>query len=140
MLAFEQERLAHVDAGRGDVSKTHVAWYAEDGIPDIASPVSNGELIFLLDTGGYITCYETKTGEKVWEDDLGETFQSSPSVVGDYIYLLSLKGVMHIIKAGREFVKVGKSALGESSTCSPAFGDGRIYIRGETHLYCIGKE
>ena len=126
--------------GKGDISKTHIAWAGEDGIPDIASPVSNGELIFLLDTGGYITCYDTKTGKMVWEDDLGEEFQSSPSVVGENIYLLSLKGVMHIIKAGREFVKVGKSALGESSTCSPAFGDGRMYIRGEHHLYCIGNK
>ena len=124
--------------GRGDITKTHIAWDAEDGIPDICSPVSNGKLIFLLDTGGYITCYGIRTGEKVWEDDLGEEFQSSPSVVGDHLYLLSLKGVMHIIKAGREFIRVGKSALGELSTCSPAFGDGRIYIRGEHHLYCIG--
>jgi len=126
--------------GRGDITETHIAWTAEDGIPDIASPVSNGELIFLLDTGGYITCYETRTGKKVWEDDLGEEFQSSPSVVGEHLYLLSLKGVMHISKAGREFVKIFQSPLGEPSTCSPAFGDGRIYIRGEKHLFCIGKE
>jgi outer membrane protein assembly factor BamB len=126
--------------GKGDISKTHIAWYAEDGIPDIASPVTNGELIFLLDTGGYITCYETKTGKMIWEDDLGEEFQSSPSVVGENLYLLSRKGVMHIIKAGREFVKVGQSVLGEPSTCSPAFGDGRMYIRGEKHLYCIGNK
>ncbi len=126
--------------GKGDISKTHIAWTAEDGIPDICSPVSNGELIFLLDTGGLMTCYETKTGKNVWEGDLEEVFQSSPSVVGDQLYLLSLNGVMHIIKADRKFVRVGKSALGESSTCSPAFMNGRIYIRGEKHLYCIGKE
>ena len=126
--------------GKGDITKTHIVWTAEDGIPDIASPVSNGELIFLLDTGGYITCYETRTGKKVWEDDLGEEFQSSPSVVGEQLYLLSRKGVMHIIKAGREFVKISQSPLGEPSTCSPAFGDGRIYIRGEKHLFCIGAK
>ncbi len=126
--------------GKGDISQTHIVWFGEDGIPDIASPVSNGELIFLLDTGGYVTCYDAQTGKMIWEGDLGEGFQSSPSVVGDYIYMLSLEGVMHIIKADREFVKVGQSALGESSSCSPAFMDGRIYIRGEKHLYCISKE
>ncbi|MGD8501499.1 MAG: PQQ-binding-like beta-propeller repeat protein, partial [Phycisphaerales bacterium] len=44
--------------GRGDVTGTHIAWNMEEGAPDICSPVSNGELIFLLATEGLLGCYE----------------------------------------------------------------------------------
>jgi hypothetical protein len=46
---------------------------------------------------------------------------------------------MHIIKADREYKVLGEPALGEESACTPAFTNGRIYIRGESNLYCIGK-
>ena len=40
---------------------------------------------------------------------------------------------------GREFAEVGRCALGEPVSASPAFADGRIYLRGESQLYCIGS-
>jgi hypothetical protein len=46
---------------------------------------------------------------------------------------------MIIIEAASEYKEVGRATLGEKSTCCPAFLDGRIYIRGEKHLFCIGN-
>ncbi len=125
--------------GSGDVTKTHIAWEAYDGIPDICSPVSDGRLVYLLDMGGLITCYDIKDGAKVWEKDIKKSFQASPSIVGDKVYLLSEKGVMYIIEAGREYKEVAVNELGENCYASPGFMDGRIYIRGVENLYCIGK-
>ena len=45
---------------------------------------------------------------------------------------------MFIFEAADEYKEVGKSVLGEACHASPAFADGRIYIRGVEHLYCIG--
>ena len=72
--------------------------------------------------------------------DLGASFQASPSLVGDWILLLSEEGTMYRVKAARTFEEGGQSKLGETTKASPAFMDGRIYIRGDEHLYCIGKE
>jgi outer membrane protein assembly factor BamB len=46
---------------------------------------------------------------------------------------------MHIFKADKEFISVGEPKLGERSACTPAFSNGRIYLRGDKNLYCIGK-
>jgi len=35
--------------------------------------------------------------------------------------------------------KEGENNLGEECVTSPAFQDGRLYIRGKEHLFCIGK-
>lgn len=126
--------------GQGDVTQTHIAWSIEDGTPDICSPVSNGELIFLLATEGLLCCYKTADGTKLWEQDLRDDFMASPSLVGNNVYLLSEKGVMYIIEAGTEYKELTRCELGEHCCASPAFADGRIYIRGLENLYCIGQK
>ena len=126
--------------GQGDVTKTHIVWKAEDNIPDICSPVSNGELIFTLESQGNLTCYKLSDGTKLWEKDLQAGFMASPSLVGNHLYLLSEKGVMFIIDAGSEYKELTRCRLGENCFASPAFADGRIYIRASENLYCIGNK
>ena len=125
--------------GRGDVTETHIAWRNEDGGPDICSPVSNGELIFMLSTEGLLGCYKVSDGTRVWEHDLQKYFRASPSLVGNSLYLLSEKGTMFIVEAGAEYKELAKCELDEDCNASPAFADGRIYIRGVKNLYCIGN-
>ncbi len=125
--------------GQGDVTKTHIVWTADYDLPDISSPMSNGELLFLLTTDGFLTCYDVQNGSKVWEKDLETSFRSSPSLVGDRVYLMSEGGVMFIFAADREYKELGRVELGEASNTCPAFMDGRIYIRGRENLYCIGN-
>ena len=64
---------------------------------------------------------------------------ASPSLVGDYLYVLSEEGVMFIIEAGPEYREIAKCELGERCYASPAFMNGRVYIRGLENLYCIGN-
>jgi outer membrane protein assembly factor BamB len=125
--------------GKGDVTKTHIAWVNDEGGPDICSPLSNGKYVFLMATEGLLQCLNFPDGKKVWEKDLQEYFLASPSLVGDKLYLLSEKGVMYIAEAGAEYKQLAKCELGEKCFASPAFADGRIYIRGIKSLYCIGN-
>ena len=126
--------------GHGDVTQTHIAWTADEGLPDICSPLSNGELVFVLTSySGFLSCYDAQDGTLVWQKDLDAAFKSSPSLVGNRVYLISGKGVMFIVAAGREYRELGRAELGEDSNTCPAFLDGRIYIRGKKNLYCIGE-
>jgi outer membrane protein assembly factor BamB len=139
---------------RGDSQVAEVVWIGEDGIPDITSPVSDGQLLFLLTTYGILTCYDI-TDEvsdkdrvnnqeniwpKLWEQELDMEFNASASLVGDKLYLLSTKGIMTIAQAGRNYKEIARCELGEECYASPAFADGRIYIRGVENLYCIGNK
>lgn len=124
--------------GKGDVTQTHIAWKADESTPDISCPVSNDEFIFLLTTEGLLTCYKTADGAKLWEHELQKNFLASPSIVGNRLYMLSEKGVMYIAEIGAEYKELAKCQLGEECYASPAFMDGRIYIRAIKNLYCIG--
>lgn len=131
--------IAIRSGGEGDVTKTHLAWANEDGGPDICSPLSNGQFVFLMATEGLLTCHKVSDGTKVWEHDFQEYFKASPSLVGDKLYLLSEKGRMFIIEAGPAYKELTKCELGEECNASPAFADGRMYIRAKHNLYCIGN-
>ena len=125
--------------GEGDVTETHVAWTVEGAMPDIATPVSDGELIYLLSTMGTLTCHEAATGDRVWEEELNAGFQASPSLAGGWILLISDDGTVRRVKPGRVFEEGPTSSMGETVKASPAFGPGCIYVRGEKHLFAVGR-
>ena len=60
--------------------------------------------------------------------------------MGGLLYLLATDGTMIVAQAGTEYREQARSKLGNTCRASPAFADGRIYIRGLENLYCIGKK
>lgn len=139
-LAQPWETLTAISAnGTGDVTQSHILWQGLDAVPDICTPVTDGELIFMLTTPGTLTCCDVADGSTVWQKELKHSFQASPSLVGRNLYLVSEKGVVFVIEAAREFKEIARCELGESVVASPAFADGRMYVRSAESLYCIGS-
>lgn len=127
--------------GKGNVTKTHVAWGAEENLPELVSPVSDGNYVWLCEETGKVTCYDVKTGRKFYEQEIeNKAFKSSPSVAGDKLYAICDDGTTLIIKIGPKYEEVGRCPLGEKCNSSPAFQDGRIYLRGHKNLFCIAKK
>jgi outer membrane protein assembly factor BamB len=114
-----------------------VSWTAEDNIPDIGSPVSDGELVFTLTTPGMLTCFDAKDGKKQWEQDLAMDCQASPVVAGNKLYVFGSTGISVILEIGRAYRELRRNDLEEKIYASPAFMPGRIYVRGVAHLFCI---
>lgn len=130
--------------GHGDVAKTHVAWSTEENVPDVTSPVSNGELVFTLTTPGVLTCFDAKDGKKQWEHDFELEFHASPSLAGNRVYLFGQKGAAIVAEAGRQFKEVFRTEMPDVFHASPAFTAESIIVRGTTNLWCLrataGKE
>jgi outer membrane protein assembly factor BamB len=117
----------------------NVAWEYEDDLPEVASPLATKDFVFMATSYGSVSCFNSKTGERYWIHDFDHGFYSSPILVGDKVYLMDMNGVMFIFKADKEFQLIGTCELGEKAVTIPAFSQGRIYIRGDKHLFCIGK-
>ncbi|MBI4657962.1 MAG: PQQ-binding-like beta-propeller repeat protein [Verrucomicrobia bacterium] len=126
--------------GRGDVTKTHLAWSAEENVPDITCPASNGELVFTLATHGVLTCLDIKDGKKQWEHDFETEFQASPSIAGNRLYLFGMKGTVVVVETSRQFNQLVRFEMGEPIVASPGFSNGRMYLRTARNLYCIGTK
>jgi outer membrane protein assembly factor BamB len=126
--------------GSGDVSKTHVAWTNEDNIPDITSPVCNGELVFTVNSGGLLMCLDVKDGKKAWEHEFDMEFQASPSLAGNRLYLFAHKGTAIVVEASRQFKQLFKTEMPDAFAASPAFAQDRIFLRGQTNIWCLATD
>ncbi len=131
--------LSALRPGAGDITKSGVVWSAHENIPDVTSPVSNGELVFVTTSAGMLTCFDVHDGSKVWEHDLGFEVQASPSLAGSRLFVLGAEGTGVVVEAGRQFKELARSKLEDHFIASPAFSGGRMFLRGATNLYCIEK-
>jgi outer membrane protein assembly factor BamB len=128
--------------GKGDItnSEDFILWTAEDNLPDTCSPLATSEYVHVLASYGYLTCFDTNSGKLFWEWESEDMYTSSPTLVGELIYLFGLESC-HVLKPGKEEAQVvGQGSLGEECVTCPAFHDGRMFIRGKEHLFCIGKK
>jgi len=116
-----------------------LAWEAFGELPDVSSPLATGERLFLATGYGTLGCYDSASGELLWNLEFDEGFYSSPILVGDRVYLMDREGVMHIFRNADEYEQIATCELGEAATSIPAIMDGRIYIRGVKSLFCIGE-
>ena len=128
--------------GHGDVTKTHVAWKYEDeepqAIPEISSPASDGKYVYLPGNSGMVTCVDIATGKQAWQRELTGEMKASAIVAGDKVVVMNSGGKMTFLAAGGEYKLLGTAALGEETGCTPAILEGRIYLRGNKHVYGIG--
>lgn len=134
-VANEYARLAAISPG-GDAT---VLWEYFDGLPEVSSPVATEDFVFMANGSGIVTCLDRRSGELLWEEDFDEGFYASPVVAEGRVYLMDRSGTMQIFEAAGEFRPLSSPSLGEPSTVTGAFLDGRIYLRGEKNLYCVGE-
>jgi outer membrane protein assembly factor BamB len=135
--------LAYRAGGSGDITNTHLAWkWTEKGAPDVPTPVSDGERLYMADDQGAITCVNVKTGEKIYgpeQTGIGRT-SGSPILADGKIYLTSESTETAVIAAGPTFKLIAKNSLDGTYTLStPAIVDSEIILRTGAHLYCISK-
>lgn len=126
---------------KGELPETSIVWTGDDGLPDTVSPVVVDGLLLLTTSSGIVTCYDAASGEMLWEEEFDAEFTSSPGVVGKRAYYIAKEGIGWVLEPTREgCTRVNETNLGEPCVTSPAFQDGRIYLRGETHVFCLGEK
>ena len=128
--------------GRGDVTATHLAWSFTRGGPDVPTPVSDGQYVYVVNDRGVVHCLDLKTGQVVYGPQRLRpgTYSASPVLADGRIYVTSEDGVTSVFTAGREFKVVAENAVDEYTLSSVAVSNGQIFLRTEKHLYAIGKK
>lgn len=134
----EHHILAIRPDGNGDVTDTHIAWRTTEGAAYVPSPIIERDYFLIVSDGGVAHCFEAKSGKLIWKQRLGEEHASLVSAEG-HVYFLNDKGTMNVVKVGTEFVRLAQNDIGEKCFASPAISDGRIFLRSEKHLWCIGS-
>lgn len=131
--------------GSGDVSETHRAWHTpRPKVRDIASPIAVGDCVFAIDMKGSATTYDAKSGNVLWSEKIPGAYTASPIESGGLIYINNEAGETLVIRPGPKYELVARNSLGDRAgelfRASIAPIDGRLYLRSNRALYCVGRK
>ena len=96
--------------------------------------------LLTVEDEGFGTCLDAATGSERWRERLGGRYQASPVAGDGKIYYTNLDGVVTVVRAGPKFEILSRNELGETIVASPAIADGKLFLRGEKHLFCIADK
>jgi outer membrane protein assembly factor BamB len=88
---------------------------------------------------GFGLCFDAGSGKILWQERIGGHHASLVSANG-LVYFLSDEGVTRVVKPGPDFNLIAQNELSEPCFASPAISHGQIFLRGDKHLYCVGKK
>jgi outer membrane protein assembly factor BamB len=130
--------------GRGDVTKTHMAWHTpRKSGRDQPSPILTGNFMVVTSMTGLASCYDAPTGKVLWEERLKGSFSSSPVAAGNRVFFQNEIGNTTVIEPGPELKVVAENTLGtkgEVFRASLIPCGGQWFTRSDKAAYCIGKK
>ena len=106
--------------------------------PYVPTPVTHGDMLFLVYDKGFMSCLNAPDGKFHWKQRTGGAFSGSPVRVRDKIYCIDERGVVWVIAAAKEYKLLAKNDLGDPSRSTPAISGGRMFLRTYHHLISVG--
>jgi outer membrane protein assembly factor BamB len=135
---YESPRLLAIRPdGRGDVTATHVAWRARQGVSHTPSLLLDGDELYMVSDAGFASCLDARTGREHWRKRLPGAYSASPLLAGGRVYFQNEAGTGVVVRAGKEYKELARNALDERTLASYAAADGALFIRTDRHLYRI---
>lgn len=127
----------------------------------LSSPLAHDGLVYAVGMTGILSVAESATGKSIYQKKLdldpyvfwnGTGVCASLALAGGNIYVMDNRGHTIVFKPGRQFEQVARNSIEDNlprripddpqelTQSTPAFDGGRIYIRGEDNLYCVGEK
>ncbi len=129
--------------GRADVRPL---WRITKG-SNVSSPVYHtGYLYYANEQGGVVYCIKTADGSVAYDKRLDPPpeYNYASATYGDgKIYYVSRTDGVYVVAASPTFKQLAHNVIKSDPSvfnASPAIADGRLYLRSDRYLYCIGKK
>jgi outer membrane protein assembly factor BamB len=141
IYAIKPGAKGDISLSTGKTTNDFIAWSVEKGGPYMPTPIVYGEHLYTCSNSGMLTCYEAKTGKKLYQERLGGTaaYTASPVAADGKLYFTSEEKGVRVVKAGPKFELLAVNPMNEICMATPAIADGMIFIRGQHHLFGIGR-
>ncbi len=127
--------------GQGDVTTTHRAWQRNDLGVFVATPAAYKGRVYLLRHRGEVVCLDPETGRTLWSGAFPEhraPYYASPTIANGILYAAREDGTVFAARVEEKFELLSENPMGERIIASPVPAAGRLFLRGDNHLVCIG--
>jgi outer membrane protein assembly factor BamB len=142
----EMGMVAAIDVNAtGAITVKEAKWHSYGSQGGFASPVTDGERLFIVDNGAILKAFDLKDGRQLWEKTLGTIQKASPVYADGKLYVGTENGKFFILKPSATGVEVlDEDWLGSEQTPQPVYGapavsGGRVFLTSDSETYAIGK-
>jgi outer membrane protein assembly factor BamB len=121
--------------------RPEVAWKSARFKSGYVTPLYHRGRLYTVNPVSMLVCGDAATGKVLWQERLpleGE-MSASPVAAGDKVYVTDEKGATAVVRVGDRPEVLGPSELDEPVLATPALADGAIFLRSDSHLYCISR-
>ncbi|WP_146462568.1 outer membrane protein assembly factor BamB family protein [Rubripirellula tenax] len=127
--------------GDGDVTETNHVWERDDLGAFVPTPAAYQDRVYIVRDKGEVDCIDPATGETVWTNAFPKhrnKFYASPLITDGKIYAPREDGVVFVASiANGQFMLLAENDMKEPVIGSPVAVAENLFIRGESHLYCL---
>ena len=130
--------------GSNDVTESLGVWRVKKG-SNVSSPIYHEGHLYWTRDGGTVCCQDAKTGEFVYEERFkpsAGTIWSSPVLADGKLYYVSKHNGTFVVAAKPEYELLAHNVFADDDSranASPAPSNGKLFLRTDRILYCIGK-
>jgi outer membrane protein assembly factor BamB len=154
LLEVGNERAVMAGSGKGGKGSRIVAfhlarqlptgeprlrWDLTKTIPYCPTPISFDGAIYCALDSGIARCLNATDGGEIWTERVCDKVTASPIELGGNILIVSETGECVWLAAKKSFEVLGRYQLDDEFLATPAFGGGRLLLRGQKYLWCIGE-
>jgi outer membrane protein assembly factor BamB len=139
---YEKQGLKAIKlGGYGDVSYDNYLWGHPEHVSHIPSPIYYNNHIYMIRSGGIISCLDAKSGDLLYRERLGApgAYFSSLIAANGRIYSASRNGIVTVFEAGDKLNILAQNDLDDIIMATPAVVDNKLYIRTAGSLYAFGE-
>lgn len=123
-------------------SNENIVWSVRRGGAYIQTPLIYGDYLYNLNWNGSLSCFNAKTGEQVYREQLGKmtAFAASPVAAAGKLYFCSQDGDVYVVKAGPNFEILATNSMNDENLATPAISDGKLYFRTHHYLVAVAEK
>jgi hypothetical protein len=139
IFAIKPGGTGNITLKEGQTKSDAIAWSTNRGGPYIPTPVIYGEHLYVLQNNGVLAAYKAATGERLYQQRLGDggAFSASLVAADGKIYCSSEDGDVYVVKAGPSYELLAQNSFNETIMATPAVSDGLLIFRGSKNVYAI---
>jgi len=136
MMAINNDVIGDLPYPENDsIPGPDFAWFYDRAGSYMSSVLVYDDLLYRLRWNGTLACYDARTGNQIYNETVQPTsFIASPIASDGKIYLVSEKGIVYVVKAGKDFKILKALPLEEISLVTPGISKDVIIFRTESRL------
>jgi len=127
---------------KGRLEADNIRTLETQGIPEVPSPVCDGDHVYFVKNGGILSCLDIKTGRRIYRTRTRGrgTHYASPLIADRKIFTVAGDGHISVLTLGADPEILAVNDMQESVYATPAIVDGTIYVRTHSELFAFRQE